>query len=123
LREEYSGSLENSLTISIIDHKFTQHDVKTLGPDIYSEIEVTYLADLIKKKIERNKTLPVHELHAIHRKSLRTLDFLMQDLLLSKLFGALRQHYEASEEDASMINTTLKLLLRCKRLSDAKAEI
>jgi hypothetical protein len=123
LREEYSGSLDNSLTISIIDHKLTQRDGKTLGPDIYSEIEVTYLADLIKKKIERNKTLPVHELHAIHRKGLRTLDFLMQELLLSKLFGALRQHYEASEEDASMINTTLKLLLRCKRLSDAKAEI
>lgn len=47
----------------------------------------------------------------------------MQELLLSKLFGALRQHYEASEEDSSMINTTLKLLLRCKRLYDAKAEI
>ena len=47
----------------------------------------------------------------------------MQELLLSKLFGALRLHYEASEEDASMINTTLKLLLRCKRLSDAKTEI
>ncbi len=27
--------------------------------DIYTEMEVTYLATLIKKKIERNKTLPI----------------------------------------------------------------
>jgi hypothetical protein len=90
------------------------------APDIYSEMEVTYLANLIKKKIERNKTLPVQELHSIHKKGLRTLDFLMKELLLSKLFGALRQHYEPSDEDFAMINTTLKLLLRCKRLYDAK---
>ncbi len=47
----------------------------------------------------------------------------MQDLLLIKLFGALRQHYEASNEDNTMINTTLKLLLRCKRLYDGRSEV
>ena len=60
LKEDLGNTLETSLTISIVDYKLTQNgSPRDNGPDIYSEIEVTYLATLIKKKIERNKTLPI----------------------------------------------------------------
>lgn len=50
--------------------------------DIYSEMEVTYLANLIKKKIDRNKTMPIAELAGIFNKGLRTIEKLMKELLL-----------------------------------------
>ncbi len=83
-------------------------------------MEVTYLANLIKKKIDRNKTLPVAELTEILKKGMRTLEHQMCELLLSKLFDALRWHYEETEEENLMINTCLKLLLRSKSMFEAK---
>lgn len=83
-------------------------------------MEVTYLANLIKKKIDRSKTLPVVELTGIIRKGMRTLEHQMSELLLSKLFDALKWHYEETEEEHLMINTCLKLLLRSKSMFEAK---
>jgi hypothetical protein len=83
-------------------------------------MEVTYLANLIKKKIDRNKTMPVTELAGILRKGMRTLDHQMKELLLSKFFDALRWHYEESEDENIMINTCLKLLLRSKSMFEAR---
>ena len=53
-----------------------------ISDEIYSETEVTYLANLIKKKIDRNKTMPIVELAGIFKKGLRTIEKLMKDLLL-----------------------------------------
>jgi hypothetical protein len=40
---------------------------------MYNELEVAYLASVIKKKIERNKTIPLAELSTIFRRGIKTL--------------------------------------------------
>lgn len=86
-------------------------------------MEVTYLANLIKKKIDRNKTMPITELAGIFKKGLRTIEKLMKDLLLQKAWETIKDHYKETKQDAEMINTCLKLLLRSKMLYNAKQDV
>jgi hypothetical protein len=68
-----------------------------LSDEIYYETEVTYLANLIKKKIDRNKTMPVAELAGIFKKGLRTIEKLMKDLLLQKAWETIKDHYKETK--------------------------
>jgi hypothetical protein len=68
-----------------------------LSDEIYSEMEVTYLANLIKKKIDRNKTMPITELAGIFKKGLRTIEKLMKDLLLQKAWETIKDHYKETK--------------------------
>lgn len=94
-----------------------------ISDEIYSETEVTYLANLIKKKIDRNKTMPIVELAGIFKKGLRTIEKLMKDLLLQKAWETIKDHYKETKQDTEMINTCLKLLLRSKMLYNAKQDV
>jgi hypothetical protein len=94
-----------------------------ISNEIYSETEVTYLANLIKKKIDRNKTMPIVELAGIFKKGLRTIEKLMKDLLLQKAWETIKDHYKETKQDAEMISTCLKLLLRSKTLYNAKQDV
>jgi hypothetical protein len=62
--------------------------------DIYSEMEAKYLADVIRKKIERNKSMPTTELAGIFNKGVRTLETLLNDLLLTKAWQKIKDHYK-----------------------------
>ena len=87
LRDEINASIDNSMTISIVDHAQPPQEIQkvsikseiakskkdVISDEIYSETEVTYLANLIKKKIDRNKTMPIVELAGIFKKGLRTI--------------------------------------------------
>ncbi len=86
-------------------------------------MEVTYLANLIKKKIDRNKTMPIVELAGIFKKGLRTIEKLMKELLLQKAWETIKDHYKETKQDNEMINTCLKLLLRSKMLYNAKQDV
>jgi hypothetical protein len=68
-----------------------------ISDEIYSETEVTYLANLIKKKIDRNKTMPIVELAGIFKKGLRTIEKLMKDLLLQKAWETIKDHYKETK--------------------------
>jgi hypothetical protein len=91
--------------------------------DIYTEMEATYLASVIKMKIDRNKTMPVNELAGIFKKGLRTLGKLMDELLLTKAWESIKDHYKEPKKENEMINTCLKILLRCKTLYNAKSDV
>ena len=67
---------------------------KVFTNDIYSEVEANYLADVIRKKIERNKSMPIIELAGIFKKGVRTLETLMNDLLLTKAWEKIKDHYK-----------------------------
>jgi hypothetical protein len=86
-------------------------------------MEVTYLANLIKKKIDRNNTMPIVELAGIFKKGLRTIEKLMKELLLQKAWETIKDHYKETKQDNEMINTCLKLLLRSKMLYNAKQDV
>lgn len=66
---------------------------------MYNELEVAYLASVIKKKIERNKTIPLAELSTIFRRGIKTLKLQMSELLLSKAFDAVQDHYKESKDE------------------------
>jgi hypothetical protein len=134
LRDEINASIDNSLTISIVDHSQPQiqqvsvkseisKSKKVFTNDIYSEMEATYLADVIRKKIERNKSMPTIELAGIFKKALRTLETLINDLLLGKAWDKIKDHYKEPKIETEMINTCLKLLLRAKTLYNAKTDV
>jgi hypothetical protein len=44
----------------------------------------------------------------------------MNDLLLSKAFEAIEQSYKETKEESKMINICLKILLRSKKMTEAK---
>ena len=137
LRDEINASIDNSLTISIVDHaqpppqiqkvsiksEISKSKKDVISDEIYSEMEVTYLANLIKKKIDRNKTMPIAELAGIFKKGLRTIEKLMKELLLQKAWETIKDHYKETKQDTEMINTCLKLLLRSKMLYNAKSDV
>jgi hypothetical protein len=94
--------------------------------DVYNEIEVNYTASLLKRKTQNRDILPIHEIRKIFNKALRTLKSKMQELLLHKSFNTIKGDYEvpahANDDEGRRLlqQNTIKLLLRCKKMEEAR---
>jgi hypothetical protein len=93
--------------------------------DVFTDMEVTYTASLLKRKVD---VLPEAEVKRIFNKAMRTLKYKMKELLLEKSFKGIQEKYvvpEGKEEEgfAVLHSNTIKLLLRCKKLTEAKVQV
>lgn len=66
---------------------------------MFSDMEITYKASLLKKKIHSaDDVMPPEEVREIFDKALRTLKVRMHDLLLVKAYSAIAEEYTTSAE-------------------------
>lgn len=63
------------------------------------------------------------ELVGIRKKGIKTLKMQMAELMLSKAFQAIKESYIESEEEQQLIGICFKLLLRSKRMFDARQDV
>ena len=103
-----------------LDSQKDQSLKQNIEKEHLTETEVKYLATLLKMKVETCNDAPISELQDIQRKGIKTLRMQMRELMLYKAFEAIEDIYRESQEEAQMIAICLKLLLRCKRMFEAK---
>ena len=60
-----------------------------------------------------------HDVNSIYDKTLLTLQFTMTELLLTDKFAQVKKYYAAESQN----KTVLKLLMRCKKMLEAKKDI
>ncbi|TNV87478.1 hypothetical protein FGO68_gene6489 [Halteria grandinella] len=92
-------------------------NLNPLGHDIYKELEVTYIASILKKK---NSTLyNVDQIKDIHQKAITTLTVLTANLIQGETpLDNILNFYK----DPTIENVT-RLLVRCKKMYDARVDV
>eukprot|EP00347_Sterkiella_histriomuscorum_P012542 403368174 len=90
--------------------------------DIYTEVEVNYIQSILKKKLHSKDIVPPEELHKIMEKAFRTLKYQMNELLLQKAYNVIEEQYKSYEIQENITNC-IKVLLRSKKLFEAKLQI
>jgi hypothetical protein len=87
------------------------------GQEIYTEIEATYKASLLKKKADTyNNPDTLAEFHdrAINTLEVLTMNMIAADISLEHIF----EYYKEIDRD-----NVIKLLLRCKKMYEARVDV
>lgn len=71
--------------------------------DVYTDLEVTYNASLLKLKSHENGSTLNQDVKKVFNKALRTLKTKMTDLLLSKAFYSISEKYKEKAKDPRVL--------------------
>ena len=98
--------------------------------DVYTDMEVTYNASILKLKSHENENNLNQDVRKVFNKALRTLKMKMSDLLLSKAFYSISEKYKEETKELNVVgnnsgakqlhNNAVKVLLRSKQMVEAK---
>lgn len=106
------------LTKRTLSNRFTLTCIfSPTGKQIYTEIEATYKASLLKKKANSvNNPALLSEMHdvAINTLEVLTMNMIATDISLEHIF----EYYKTITRD-----NVIKLLLRCKKMYEARVEV
>jgi transketolase len=67
--------------------------------DVYTDMEVTYNASILKLKSHENENNLNQDVRKVFNKALRTLKMKMSDLLLSKAFYSISEKYKEETKE------------------------
>ena len=93
------------------------------NPSCYAQLEIEYLMSLLKNKSAMAQASKEQELDQTYKKARKTLKFLMAKLLLKRQFYHIDAQYKLAENEKQTAANILKLLTRCKKMSEAQNEI
>lgn len=71
--------------------------------DVYTDMEVTYNASILKIKSHENENNLNQDVRKVFNKALRTLKMKMSDLLLSKAFYSISEKYKEETKELNVV--------------------
>eukprot|EP00347_Sterkiella_histriomuscorum_P022374 403330710 len=100
--------------------KYRELDAENLNPDneeIYNEMEVQYMASLLKKKAQSYNQKEI--LQEIHVKAMKTLEVLNNNLVVGDIaMNSIFNFYKGPQRE-----NIIRLLLRCKKMYEARVDV
>ncbi len=126
-KKEPLGTKTRDLT-KAFNEKFPETEL-----DVYTDMEVTYNASILKLKSHENENNLNQDVRKVFNKALRTLKMKMSDLLLSKAFYSISEKYKEETKELNVVgnnkgskqlhNNAVKVLLRSKQMVEAKIQV